>query len=201
MTSRITATLVAAALVGQVLTGSAMADNQMGYTLLPAAQAEQLSRHGGILGLDVGRAQQITDSGMTFDLLKVNSVRRDSPGDKAGLRAGDSIIAIDGRVFPSVAAFAAYIGSNEPGHRISIDYIPAGGGPQDAQRLAVTLAGGNRTMTPTEAPASTGLSTGSKIAIGVGAAALIGCYKLGCLSRLKHELGTAGQPSPARLTP
>ena len=172
----------------QVLVGPAAAANQMGYTLFPANQAAQLSRGGGVLGLDVGRAQQISDSGMTFELLKVNNVRQGSPGEKAGIRAGDQIIAVDGRVFPSVSAFAAYVGSKQPNEQINIDTMPASGGPQDAQRVSVVL-GSNRPITqsaPSSVPAATGMSTGTKVAIGVGAAALFGCYKYGCISRLKN---------------
>ena len=155
----------------------------MGYQLLPATQVAQLTRGGGTLGLDVGRGKQVTDSGMTFELLRINSVRGNSPGDKAGFRSGDQIIAVDGKVFPTVQAFASYVGSGTPGHQISIDYIPAGGGPQQAQRVAVTLGSpGAPAQQAAPAPAG-GLSTGTKIAIGIGAAALLGCYKAGCFSR------------------
>ena len=84
-------------------------------------------------------------------------------------------------MFPSVAAFAAYVGSKEPSARISIDYMPPNGGPQDAPRVGVTMAGAARAA-PKPAEAG-GLSTGTKVAIGLGAAALFGCYKLGCFHR------------------
>jgi hypothetical protein len=186
MTNRIAATIFSGCLSMQLLVSPASAENQMGYTLLPAAQAAQLSRGGGVLGLDVGRAQQISDSGMTFELLKVNSVRRGSPGETAGLKVGDQIIAVNGRVFPSVAAFASYVGSKQPGERITIDTMPAGGGPRDAQRVTVVL-GSSRQVVQTQptAPAATGLSTGTKVAIGIGAAALFGCYEFGCFSHRK----------------
>ena len=76
-------------------------------------------------------------------------------------------------MFSNLAAFAAFVGSLPPGRQIGVDTIPAGGGPQQAQRVAVTI--GN-------AQASGGLSPGSKVAIGVGAAALVGWYALGCFS-------------------
>ena len=136
--------------------------------------------------MDVGAAQRITDADLTFDVLGINTVKRGSPGEAAGFRAGDEIIAVNGFVFPSVAAFAAFVGSISPGNQISVDYIPNGGGPAQAQRVAVTLgsAGGPTPAVannPTPAP-SHGLSTGVKTAIGLGAAALFGCYKLGCFS-------------------
>jgi hypothetical protein len=159
----------------------------MGYQLLSAGQAAGLPRNGGALGLEVGRAQQISSGGMTFELLQVKGVRRGSPGAQAGFNVGDKIIAADARVFPSVAAFAAYVGSVPPGRQITVDYMPAGGGPDQAQRVGVTVgaAGGRSAASRPEGPPgqSTGLSTSTKIAIGVGAAALFGRYKAGCFSR------------------
>lgn len=208
MVNRTAAALLAASFLNlQCVPSPALAENQMGYQLLSARQATELPRRGGALGIDVGRAQQITDSGMTFELLRVNGVRRGSPGAQAGFNVGDQIIAADGRVFPSVAAFAAYIGSVQPGRQITVDYIPAGGGPQQAQRVGVTVGAAGRAVPAQQAaPAqqddqapSTGLSTGSKVAIGVGAAALFGCYELGCFSGSKAGSGGARQQQPARL--
>ena len=197
MINRKVVALLAASLFSlQVLAAPAMADNQMGYQLLTADQAAALPRGGGKLGLNVGRAQQINSGGMTFELLKVNSVVQGSPGSEAGLRVGDKIIAVDGKVFPSVAAFASYVGSIAPAGKISIDYMPAGGGPQQAQRVGVTLGRGTSVPTQPSQPESKGLSTGEKVAIGAGAAALFGCYKLGCFSHFKRPAAT--QPQIAR---
>ena len=185
----LTALLTASFLSLQVLPTPAAADNQMGYQLLTAEQAAALPRGGGKLGLNVGRAQQINSGGMTFELLRVNGVTQGSAGDKAGLRTGDQIIAVDGKVFPSVAAFASYVGSISPAGRISIDYMPQGGGPQQAQRVGLTLGGAPSATPEASRPQSSGLTTGEKVAIGVGAAALFGCYKFGCLSRLRRSVG------------
>ena len=193
MSKRVAATIFTGCLSIQVLVSPTYAENQMGYTLLLASEASQLSRGGGVLGLDVGRAQQISDSGMTFELLKVNSVRRGSPGEAAGIKAGDEIIAVDGRVFPSVATFASYVGSKQPGDRISLDTMPNGGGPRDAQRITVVLGSNRQVARPQPStPVASGLSTGTKVAIGVGAAALFGCYEFGCFSHRK-----ALTPAPA----
>ena len=95
-------------------------------------------------------------------------------------------------MFPSVAVFAVYVGSLQPGRQIAVDYMPANGGPQQAQRVAVTVgAGGRAVPTQAEEPAHTGMSTGSKLAIGAGAAALFGCYKLGCFNRSASRPGNA----------
>ena len=198
MVNRTVAALIASTFLSlQVLPGPALADNQMGYQLLSAAQATALPRGGGTLGLNVGRGQPINSGGLSFELLRVNTVGQSSAGQQAGFRPGDQIIAVDGHVFPSVAAFAAYVGSHQPGQQISIDYLPAGGGPQQAQRVAVSLGGAGAAPSQQAGQAqSGGLSTGTKIAIGVGAAALFGCYEVGCFSRLKNRLDKARQQPP-----
>jgi len=71
--------------------------------------------------------------------------------------------------------------------------MPANGGPQQAERVGVTVgAGGRAVPAQTEEQAHTGVSTGSKVAIGVGAAALFGCYKLGCFNRSEAQPRNAG---------
>ena len=163
----------------------ALAANPMGYKLLSADQAAALPHSGGALGMDVGAAQRIADADLTFDVLSINSVKPGSPGEAAGFRAGDEIIAVNGFVFPSVMAFGEYIGSTPPGTQLSVDYIPNGGGPAQAERIAVTVGqASSRTLPPAARPSPTfhGLPGGAKAAIGLGAAAPFGCYKLGCFS-------------------
>jgi hypothetical protein len=200
MANRAAAVLLAALLS---VPGAALAENPMGYQLLSAQQAAQLPRSGGTLGMAVGGAQPITDRGMTFELLRVNGVRQRSPAAQAGLHVGDQIIAVDGRVFPDVRAFAAYVGSVRPGQQIAVDTMPAGGGPQQAQRVAVTVGAGGRAVPARQNPQarSTGMTTGTKVAIGVGAAALLGCYEMGCFSRSKARPADAGQPPQPQLPP
>jgi predicted metalloprotease with PDZ domain len=184
MVNRVVAAFVAAAFLGlQAAPDPAYAENRMNYQLLTADQASALTKGGGRLGLNVSRADQITSSGLTFDLLRVNSVSTDSPGARAGFKVGDQIIAVDGKVFPSAAAFASYVGSKQPNDQISIDYMPPNSGPKDAQRVNVTMASADRSAPQPKPTESGGLSTGTKIAIGLGAAALFGCYKLGCFHR------------------
>ena len=201
MANRTLAAVIAAACLAlQSGPMPAYADNQMGYKLLTADEASALPRNGGKLGMEVGRADQITSGGLTFDILRVKRVVPSSPSAQAGFKVGDQIIAVDGNVFPTVAAFAAYIGSLPPARQVSLDYMPSNGGPKDAQRVTATLGGGSsappvqQAPAPQQAaPASTGLSTGTKVAIGIGAAALFGCYKLGCFS---HRTKPAMQPQP-----
>jgi S1-C subfamily serine protease len=189
------AMIVAASVL--VLPVAARADNPMSYRLLSQQEATGLPHNHGALGMEVERAQQITDDGMTFDILRVKQVRPGSPGAQAGFKSGDQIIAVDGRVFASLASFAAYVGSVAPGTQASVDYIPAGGGPQQAQRVGVTVGAAGHAAVPSgpaNGPVATGMSTGTKVAIGVGAAALFGCYELGCFS--SHR--SAGAPTSTR---
>ena len=179
----------------------AHADNQMGYRLLSQDDAQDLPHNHGALGMDIEAAQRITDGGMTFDLIRVKQVRSGSAGEQAGFHPGDEIIAVDGEVFSSLAVFAAYVGSVQPGSQVNVDYIPAGGGPQQAQRIGVTVGTAGQTAQPAPqadqtTQSKTGLSNGTKVAIGVGAVALFGCYELGCFSRHHHaSLSAPGQPS------
>ena len=166
----------------------ARAENQMGYELVSAQEARTLPHNRGALGMDVERAQQITDDGMTFELIRVKQVRGGSSGAQAGLRRGDLIIAVNGRVFASLAAFGAYVQSILPGERISIDYIPAGGGPEKAERVNAIVAAAGQPPPPApssrqQQDAATGMSTRTKI--GIAAVALFGCYELGCFNRAK----------------
>ena len=180
------ATLLATALL-LGLAAPAQAENQMGYRLLTPQDAARLPQYHGVLGLDVERAQQIADQGLVFDLLRIRQVRRGSTGEQAGLRPGDQIIAVDGHVFPSATAFAAYVGSIAPGSRIHVDYMPDGAGPQQAQRLTVAVGAPGMAPPPmrgrSDGPAPPGMTTGEKVEIGLGAAALLGCYEMGCFSR------------------
>jgi hypothetical protein len=176
----------------------AHAENQMGYRLLAPEEAAGLPHNHGALGLDVERVQQITDGGMTFDIMRVKQVRRGSTGAQAGFNVGDKIIAVNGLVFPSIAVFAAYIASVPPGGQITVDYIPAGEGPQQAQRVVLVVGRVGSAELPSTsnrqggAPTSTGMSTGAKVAIGLGVMALLSCYERGCFSH-RSSTGNAGR--------
>lgn len=177
MTSRLpTALAVACLLATQVLPLPARADNPMGYRMLMPQDAAVLPHNHGALGLEVDRAQHIEQNGMVFDLMRIKRVHSGSAGAHAGFKVGDEIIAVDGQVFPTIATFASYVGSVPPGTKISVDSIPAGRGPQQAQRVSVTVGAAGST-TP-----SGGMSTGKKVAIGAAAAVALGCYEMGCFS-------------------
>ena len=158
------------------------ADNPMGYSLISAADAASLPRNGGSLGMEIERAEQISDNGMIFDLVRIKSVRRGGAAASAGLEAGDEIVAVDGHLFATLQAFAAYVGSVQPGRQVTIDLIPPGGGPQQAQRVTVAVGAASRSgqVPETASVQHQGMSTGTKVAIGLGL--LFGCYELGCFS-------------------
>jgi hypothetical protein len=176
-----TAVAVASMLLVNLTPVAAYAENPMGYRLLPTYEAAQLPNNHGTLGLDVAPARQITDSGMTFALMQVQQVKRGSAAARAGFQRGDQIIAVNGRVFPTATAFAAYLRSIRPGTRINIDCMAAGAGPSNAERVALVVgqpgsSGGQYAQT---AEQPSGMSTRTKI--GLGAAALLGCYYFGCV--------------------
>lgn len=163
----------------------AHAENAMGYQLLSEQEARDLPHNRGAFGIDLTRSQRITDHGMAFDIMQVTGVKPGSPGAKAGFRRGDQIIAVNGRLFPSLNVFAAYVGSMQPGSVATVDYMPAGDGPAQAERVAVTVGGVGPSVPGPEddRQKSDGMSTATKLAIGAGAVALLGCYEFGCFSR------------------
>lgn len=161
----------------------ARADNAMHYHLVTAQEAASLPHNGGAFGLELQGAEMIQEPGMNFEIMRISRVHPGSAGAHAGLHQGDELISVNGQVFPSLAVFASYVGSMSPGRPVSVDYIPAGGGPAQAQRVQVVPGQGG-------AAPRAGMSTREKLAIGVGAAALFGCYEMGCFSH--HQ--TAPQP-------
>ena len=175
--------------VSLLIAGPAGAENKMGYKLLTQEDVTTLPRNHGALGLDIERATTINDGGMVFDLIRVKDVRSGSAGGKAGLHKGDEIIALDGHVFSTLQVFAAYVGAATPGARVLIDYIPSGSGPAQAQRVTAVVAGGG------QQPVQEGMSTREKVGIGIGAAALLGCYEMGCFSHKPAQ----GQPQQGQM--
>lgn len=137
---RFVSVVVAAALfTGQIGIAPARADNPMGYQLITEQVASNLPRRGGVLGIDIASGQSVNDSSGNFQVLEIKAVRSGSAADQAGLRRGDQIIAMNGVVFPSPSAFASYAASIPPGTRVSLDYMPFGGGPQEASRVTMIV--------------------------------------------------------------
>lgn len=197
------AILAAVLVAGQAFAGSASADNKLGYKLETTEAASHLSRAGGSLGMKIGPGDDIAREGLSFQVLKVEGVTDDSPAARAGLKVGDQIIAVNARVFPNTKTFAEYVGSIEPGQRIDIDYMAQGAGPKDAKRVGVTVGkGGHAVETKKDAPQSEGgLSTGEKVAIGIGAAAIFGCYEFDCFKKLKAKYEERTKRAPGAGAP
>lgn len=197
--------VMAAVLLGaQSLSVAASADNKMGYQLETAEQSSALTKAGGSLGMKIGPEDTITSQGLTFQVLKIEGLVEGSPAAQAGLKIGDQIIAVNAHVFPDTRTFAEYVGSIAPGRQIDIDYMPKGGGPKEAQRVGVTVGeGGHASKPQADAPKSAaGLSTGDKVAIGLGAAAIFGCYEFDCYGKLKAKYeAERKEHSPATATP
>src|SRR4051812_35700315 len=99
---RLSAMALAATLLFGDAGAVAHAENAMGYQLLSEQEARSLPRNDGALGMDLARSQHITDHEMTFDIMQITKVKPGSPAAKAGLRRGDQIIAVNGRLFSSL---------------------------------------------------------------------------------------------------
>lgn len=157
--------------------------NQMGYRMLTSQEAANLPRStGASLGLTVEAKSRIQEQSLSFTTLQVTQVRAGSPAASGGLHRGDTLIAVNGLVFSGPREFALYVTSLTPGTTMTVDFIPSGSGPDNAQRVSLRVGGqGRSTVTPGEP--ETGMSTRMKL--GLGAAALFGCYKLGCFSSSK----------------
>ncbi len=169
--------------------------NQMGYRMLSSREAASLPPAGASVGLSVESTQRISEQGLDFSVLRVIQVRPGSPAAAGGIQRGDNLIAVNGLVFPGIREFAQYVGSLTPGTVMSVDFIPAGTRPDNAHRVSLRVAGAGPMprqgyATRQEEP-ETGMSTRMKL--GLGAAALFGCYELGCFS--------SGQESQPQLRP
>ncbi len=166
--------------------------NQMGYRMLTSEEAGNLPRNtGASLGLTVEATRRIQDQGLSFSILQVTQVRSGSPAASGGLHRGDNLIAVNGLVFPGPREFAQYVGSLTPGTTMTVDFIPSGSGPDNAQRVSLRVGGQGRNSAGPGEPA-TGMSTRMKL--GLGAAALFGCYELGCFSSSKPAQQQQGNP-------
>lgn len=161
--------------------------NQMGYQMMSSQEAASLPRGGGTLGLTLESTQQISEQGLSFSVLRVTQVRPGSPAAAGGMQRGDNVIAVNGLVFPGIREFAQYVGSLTPGATVSVDFIPRGTQPDNAQRMTVRAGSADGRAPPqsqnnyAQAPEEkSGMSTRMKL--GLGAAALFGCYELGCFA-------------------
>lgn len=94
------------------------------------AVADQLRRNGsvkrGIIGVSVGTVTaEVAKGGSTRGAL-VAQVTPGSPAERAGLRAGDIITAVDGRQIEGPGNLTAILGVLEPGKTVALTYRRGG---------------------------------------------------------------------------
>jgi S1-C subfamily serine protease len=71
-------------------------------------------------------------------MLHVERVAQQGPGDRAGIRPGDIVVKIDGRVLQHMddLDFLNFVGSRKPGQRLQFDTVRNG-----SPRAAVVIVG------------------------------------------------------------
>jgi Do/DeqQ family serine protease len=114
-------------------------------TSIVKAVVSQLERHGkvrrGRIGVSV---QSVTpDIALKASLAQVagayvSGIEKGSPAERAGLRAGDVIIAIDDRPVLSASGLRTRIGLTEAGQAVSVSYLRQG--QRQTARIAITPA-------------------------------------------------------------
>ena len=117
---------------GATISGTQGGNIGLGFAI-PIDQAKRIAAeiilHGfathAVIGVRLnggyrGVGAQISDPGHT------DAVKRGSPADKAGLRDGDVIVAVDGRPVSSADELIITIRKHAPGERIIVTYVRAG---------------------------------------------------------------------------
>lgn len=81
---------------------------------------DQIVEHGAVirgwLGVDVRDTARAAPHGV-----RIAGVLDDSPADRAGLRVGDILLAIDGHSIPDVGALLKYAATTQPGTRVELE--------------------------------------------------------------------------------
>jgi serine protease Do len=119
---------------GEVIGVNALGGNNMGFAI-PAALARDVSKQlvdrGEVVRSQVGIALKPIKRSEFKEGVFINSVVKDSPADKAGLKAGDLITALDGKPVTvkfaeEVPAFVRMIAAKPVGTSMSVEYSRAG---------------------------------------------------------------------------
>jgi serine protease Do len=121
--------------------------------------AEDLIRYGrwrrSVLGVRIGEV--VTEDVEAFGLPQVGGAlvqsfsEPNTPAERAGLRQGDVIVAVDGEPITRVNELQRVVASRRPGDRVSIDVIRYG----DRQRVEVQLIESQATIAMNTEPATT----------------------------------------------
>ena len=121
-------------LKGEIVGVNALGGNNIGFAI-PVSLARDVSRQlidaGEVVRSDIGIAVKPIKRSEFREGVFVNSVAKDSPAGKAGLKAGDLITAIDGapvtvRFAEEVPAFIRSIAARPVGTPLAIEYSRAG---------------------------------------------------------------------------
>ncbi len=129
---------------------AALADSRpgqrLGIDVLRRFDVTLGSREGsqsGWLGVSIDDGRSIEMQGQTGTAVRLSSVNEGAPAGAAGLRAGDQLVAIDGRVARGSDALIDDIGSRSPGTRVSLDV---------SREIQVVLGRRDQAPEPTDAP-------------------------------------------------
>ena len=79
------------------------------------------------------------------DGCRVGIVGKGTPADRAGLKAGDVIVRLDGTATPDPRGYHAVLAKTKPGHKLAID-IMRGGSGESAERRSLQATLGQRPL-------------------------------------------------------
>jgi S1-C subfamily serine protease len=77
------------------------------------------------------------DSTTETDAVLVSGVIADTPAEKIGLAAGDTITAVDGTAVATAAALSAALAGYEPGDTVTLDWVDAAGATDSASTTLI----------------------------------------------------------------
>jgi aminopeptidase YwaD len=108
------------------------------HRLTPVRAAAPAPMAAGRAGSDVYLGSIPDMSAGEVPGLRLSGVRAGSPADAAGLRAGDVIVELGGRVVKDLYAYSEALYSNRPGDRVEIAYL------RDGRRQVASVTLGKR---------------------------------------------------------
>jgi serine protease Do len=119
---------------GQIVGINELGGNQMGFAIpanLASGVAKELIKHGEVVRSSIGITVKPIKRSEFKEGIFVNSVTKDSPADKAGIKAGDLITAVDGkpvtvRFVEEVPPFFRSIAGRPVGSTIAFTYKRGG---------------------------------------------------------------------------
>lgn len=110
--------------------------------ILRASEKDRyFNRPTAFLGIQMMTSRHIGDDQRLHATVMVTDVIAETSADKAGLRQGDHIIAIDGRYFEedASAGFAGYVSNKPVGTEVELEVKRAGGAEPKTEKIKVQL--------------------------------------------------------------